>query len=458
VTDATTSATATPAPPTAAGPAGQAGSPDIPSGAGSAEGAYPWGLYFHVIIVSFIGGLVVLGWFVLYEALNKLIWENGFVADNAWMFPVICIPFSLLVGLLVKYAKAPSNLDGSMLDSLTGDVMHLKWKDLPQTVATSLASLFSGAVLGPEGAIGNIAGKVAALYCDLLHIPADRRPKLVFASVSSGYNGLLENPIFAAVLGTEVAETKKQGLSTLPASLIGGAVGYGIFLILGEAGFLGFLHLPPVGDYVWWYALLMVPLALAGLVLALLTAVFMRIATGFFARFKERVVLRAVIAGVVFSAVGLFAPVMMFAGETQVATVIGDAAGYGIAVLLLMAVGKLALMAVGFRSGFLGGPTFPLIFASVSVALALNLAIPGVPVAIFVAGIMAGAVYVLFRTPLMVVLLTGFMLDEGATMMALIVLAIATVMIVTPPLQKRIAARRTCPQRRPGTSPAETGM
>ena len=36
----------------------------------------------------------------------------------------------------------------------------------------------------------------------------------------------------------------------------------------------------------------------------------------------------------------------------------------------------------------------------------------------------------------MVVLLTGFMLDDGPTMVALIVLAIATVMIVTPPVQR----------------------
>ena len=127
-------------------------------------------------------------------------------------------------------------------------------------------------MLGPEGAIGNIASKIAALYCDLLRIPADRRPQLVFASVASGYNGLLENPVFAAVLGTEIAETKKQGLSTLPASLIGGAVGYAIFLLLHETGFLGFLHLPKVESYTLWYALLMVPLALGGLVLALLTA------------------------------------------------------------------------------------------------------------------------------------------------------------------------------------------
>lgn len=416
--------------------------PDLPSGAGPAEASYPWGLYLHVIAVSFLGGFLVLGWFVLYEVLNKLIWENGYVAGHAWMFAVVCLPFSLVVGILVRYAKAPSNLDGSILDSLTGDVVHLRWKDLPQTAATSLASLFSGAVLGPEGAIGNIASKIAALYCDLLDVPADRRPKLVFASVSSGYNGLLENPIFAAVLGTEVAETKQQGLSTLPASLIGGAIGYGIFLVLHEVGFLGFLHLPPVQSYTLWYALLMVPLALIGLVLALFTAVFMRAATGFFGRFKEHVVLRALLAGAIFSVVGVLAPVMMFSGETQVQTVIKDAAGYGFALLLVMAVAKLALLAVGFRSGFLGGPTFPLIFASTSVALALNLVFPGIPVAILVAGIMAGAVYALFRTPLMVVLLTGFMLDEGATMMALIVLAVATVMIVTPPLQKRIAARQ----------------
>ena len=154
-------------------------------------------------------------------------------------------------------------------------------------------------------------------------------------------------------------------------------------------------------------------------------------------------VLRALVAGVIFSVVGVLAPVMMFSGETQVQTVIKDAAGYGVAVLLVMALGKLALLSVGFRSGFLGGPTFPLIFASTSVALALNLAFPSVPVAIFVAGVMAGAVYALFRTPLMVVLLTGFMLDEGATMMALIVLAVATVMIVMPPLQKLMATRQT---------------
>ena len=322
--------------------------------AATATAPYPRGLYLHVIVVSLIGGFAVMGWFVVYEWLNKLIWDNELRHRHAWMFAVICLPFSLLVGLLVKYAKAPSNLDGSILDSLTGDVSHLKWKDLPATVATSLASLFSGAVLGPEGAIGNIASKIAAMYCDLFRIPADRRPKLIFGSVASGYNGLLENPVFTAVLGTEVAETSR-GLSTLPASLIGGGVGYGVFLLLHEAGFANFLHLPPCTSFRLLDAFVMVPLALLGLVLAVLTAAFMKAAEAFFGRLKERVVLRALVAGAIFSVVGVFAPVVMFSGETQVQTVIKGAAGYGVAVLLVMAVAKLALLAWGSRAGSSAG-------------------------------------------------------------------------------------------------------
>jgi H+/Cl- antiporter ClcA len=409
-------------------------------------------LYLHVVVVSVVGGFAVLAWFVLYEWLNKRLWDNGFVTSHAWMFPVICLPLSFAVGLLVKYTKAPSNLDGSILDSLTGDVAHLDWKRLPATVAQSLVSLFSGAVLGPEGAIGNIASKIAAAYCDLFRIPAEQRGKLVFASVASGYNGLLENPVFAAVLGAEVAETKEKGLATMPASLIGGGVGYGVFLLLHETGFVNFLHLPPVHSFRLLDALIMVPLALIGLVLAILTGLFMRIAQALFGRIREKVIVRALLAGLVFSAVGLFAPVVMFSGETQVQTVIKGAAGYGVALLLVMAVGKLALLSVGFKSGFLGGPTFPLIFASTSVALALNIVFTGIPVAILVGGIMAAAVYALFRTPLMVALLTGFMLDANASLLALIVIALATVMIVMPPLQRRIAARQA--QHRSGRAAA----
>ena len=55
------------------------------------------------------------------ENVNRLIWENDFVTANRWMFPVICLPFSLFVGLLVKYRHAPTTLDESLLDEFQRD-------------------------------------------------------------------------------------------------------------------------------------------------------------------------------------------------------------------------------------------------------------------------------------------------------------------------------------------------
>ena len=359
--------------PAAAGAAATSGGP--PAG----EASWSRFLYVHVVVTALAGGFAVLGWFALYEWLNKKLWDNGFVAAHHWMFPVICLPLSLVVGLLVKYFKAPSNLDGSMLDSLTGDTSHLRWKNLPVTVVQSLVSLFSGAVLGPEGAIGQISSKIAAFYCDVFGIPSRDRPKLVFTSVASAYNGLLESPVFTAVLGTEVAPDKTAWLATLPATLIGGGIGYGIFMLVGSSGFADFLHLPPVSHYVALDMVYVVLLALVGIVLAVLTGLFMRAAARLFGRLQERIVTRALLAGVIFSVVGYFAPLVMFSGESQSKTLIANAATYGVALLLLIAVAKLALLAVGFKSGFLGGPTFPLIFASTAVALALSIVFPGIP-------------------------------------------------------------------------------
>ena len=59
--------------------------------------AQPVHPYVHVVVVAVIGAVAVLAWLVVFETLNKLIWENAFVVANPWMFPVICLPFSLLV-------------------------------------------------------------------------------------------------------------------------------------------------------------------------------------------------------------------------------------------------------------------------------------------------------------------------------------------------------------------------
>jgi len=398
--------------------------------------------YVHVVVVSVIGGVSVLVWIKLFETMNRLVWENDFVTSNRWMFPVICLPMSLVVGLLVKYRHAPTTLDDSILDSMSGDTSAIDWRKLPVTIVMSWVSLLSGAVLGQEGGIGGIATKIAVLYAEKVGIPAEQRSLLVFSTLASAYNGLIANPLFAGVLGTELISDPETRTKGLPANLIGGSIGYLIFFAAGSSGLQNYLHLAPSQAIKPIDVPLAIVFGLLGLILAIIAGGLFRIAARFFGTFKGREVERALVAGVVFSVVGVVAPILLFSGETQIRTISADPAQYGVALLVAMALVKLALLAVAFKSGFLGGATFPAIFASVCVALAISLLFPGVRSDVIIGGIMAGFLVVLFKAPFMVILLTVVMLQANVELTALIVLAVAAVLIVQPYLLAAISSRR----------------
>jgi H+/Cl- antiporter ClcA len=423
--------------------------PEVSEAVTAARPVHP---YVHVVVVAAIGAVSVLAWLVVYTEVTKLLWQNDFVTSNPWMFPVICLPFSLLVGLLVKYRNAPTNLGESMLDSLAGDVSKIDWRSLPINALMAWVSLFSGAVLGPEGGIGGIASKIAGLYGEKVAIPVEQRSRLVFSTVASAYNGLVANPLFTGVLGSELIKDPEAKARNLPATLIGGSIGYLIFFAAGTSGLDNYLHLDPTQAFQPIDVVLVVVFGLLGLGLALLSGGLFRAASAVFGRFEGREVERALVAGVVFSVIGVFAPILLFSGETQIQTVVADAAGYGALTLLAMAVVKLALLSVAFKSGFLGGPTFPAIFASVCVALAIGQLLPGVRVDVIIGGIMAGFLVVLFKAPFMVILLTAVMLQAGPELTALIVLAVAAVMIVLPYVMAAVASRQATRGATPGAT------
>ena len=403
--------------------------------------AHPIHPYVHVVIVAVLGAVSILAWLIAFEVVNKLLWENDFVLANRWMFPVICLPFSLVVGLLVKYRHAPTNLDESMLDSLSGDVSKIEWRRLPINILAAWVSLFSGAVIGPEGGIGGISAKIGALYNEKVGIPAEHRSEVVFSTLASAYNGLIANPLFTGVLATELTRDLAVRAKNMPANLIGGAIGFLVFYAAGSTGIVDYLDLPASTTYSLWSVVLVVVFGLVGLVLAVIAGAFMRVSAAFFGRFAGREVERALVAGVLFSVVGVVAPIVLFSGETQIHTVVADPASYGPGVLVAMALVKLALLSVAFKAGFLGGPTFPAIFAATCVALAANLLFPGLPIDVLIAGTMAGFLTVLFKAPFMVILLTASMLAASPLLIALIVLAVATVLVTQPYLLAAIGAR-----------------
>ena len=329
-----------------------------------------------------------------------------------------------------------------MLDSLAGDVSKIDWRRLPVAIVMPLVSLFSGAVLGPEGGIGGISSKLAAMYNEKVGIPVEHRPQLVFSTVASAYNGLIANPLFTGVLGSELIHDPDARARTLPANLIGGAIGYLIFI---SARAVRPRQLPAPDRHPAARALdvvLVVLFGLLGLGLALIAGAFFRVAAAVFGRFEGREVERALAAGVVFSVVGVFAPIVLFSGETQVQTVVADPAKYGAARADPDGARQAGAAVGGVQEWLLRRTDVPGIFASVCVALAISLMLPGIRTDVLIGGVMAGFLTVLFKAPFMVILLTVVMLQASPEVTALIVLAVAAVLIVQPYILAAIAARQ----------------
>ena len=75
----------------------------------------------------------------------------------------------------------------------------------------------------------------------------EHRSRLVFSTIASAYNGLIANPLFTGVLGTELIQDPESRSRNLPANLIGGAIGYFVFFAVGSTGLQDYLNLAPRG-------------------------------------------------------------------------------------------------------------------------------------------------------------------------------------------------------------------
>jgi H+/Cl- antiporter ClcA len=158
---------------------------------------------------------------------------------------------------------------------------------------------------------------------------------------------------------------------------------------------------------------------------------------------------RIVAAGVVIGIVGYFVPEAMFAGETQVFAMVHNPASYGVLALLGLGILKLILLALSFKSGYLGGPTFPTLFACTMFGLAMNILFPAVPVGICVLTIEVAAFTLASGAPLTMILLVAVVGTADTFTVALLVLGSAVALMVAGALKQLRAGRAA----RTGTTP-----
>ncbi len=399
----------------------------------------------QLLALALIVGAFAVAWLVVYEEGNHLIWNNSFVASNRWMIPVGVVFFSLLVGLVQKHLHASNVVDGGIDEALKAEDVAT-YKNFWGTLFSSLFSLWSGASVGPEGPLGFLAVQISQWIAARLKFQKHGALVASLAGMSSAYNGIVGNPVFASLLAVE-ASGAKGGLAVLAPTLVSGTVGFLLFALLGVKPFAGFLDVGSVSAITLPWVIWAIVLGLVGVLLALYTAVVLRVSGRAMAVFKDRVILRALAAGIVIGAVCYFIPNLMFSGESVIQGIVANPAETGLAMLLLMALLKPPLLALSLKGGYLGGPIFPTLFASTMIGLAISLVAPGVPLAILVMCPAAGVITLLLRAPLTAILLVALLTAAGATptMLGLITVSAATALLVGMFMQKRRAGREVQP-------------
>jgi H+/Cl- antiporter ClcA len=355
--------------------------------------------------------------------------------------------FSLLVGLVQKYLRAPTVINGGAFESMKGgDHEKTDYTTFPGALLSSFFSLLSGASVGPEGPLAFLVQDITAWMSEKLKVAEESKLGLSMAALASAYNGIVGSPLFTGVLATEFQVGGKElGIAFLAWNLLAGVIGYFFFTLLGLPVFAKYIPFTPISSLKPEYALYAILLGLVGALVTLLIAASFQVFGRVMGRFGERVVLRIMVAGVVIAIVGYFFPEVRFAGETQIFPMIQNPAQFGVGLLLLFALLKILLLGLSFKSGYLGGPTFPTLFSCTMVAMALSLIFPAIPVSILVLCIEAAAVSLLLSAPLAAILLVAVIGTADPYLVALMCLSTVTSMFVGFGV-KRLMARRAVDQ------------
>lgn len=403
----------------------------------------------QIVIVALISAAFAVVWFASVSILNTIFWNNGFVTANRWMIPVLVLVFTFLVGLCGKYLRAPNAIYGGMKEELTGGGQP-DYSTFPGALLTSFFSLLSGASVGPEGPLTTLVAQIAAWLGTKLKIAEQTMFGFVFAGLASALNGLIGNPLFSALLATELEKGDNKGaLQFLAWNLAAGAIGYIFFALIGFPAFASSIPFAPINVLMPGYALYAVALGIVGVLLAL----FIGISFQAFGRvmdriFKDRFLERIMVGGVIIAIVAYFLPELMFSGEAQIHPIIANPAAYGVLLLLAFAILKVLLLALSFKSGYLGGPIFPTLFASTMVALALSLLFPSVPVTLLFTCIVAATITLVLDAPLAAILLTVTVATTSTYELGYLALATATALLLGGAIKRRMtqrAARRAEP-------------
>lgn len=321
---------------------------------------------------------------------------------------------TLLCALVVSVSGGRP-FDMGMAEAEYDNEGRMDYRRLPAGIVFSLASLFSGAAVGPEAPLTDISGGIGTWVADRLRLEPGHVKIMAYAGVAGAFGAFFGAAPVGALLAAELISPKSMNLSRLDLAtgLAAGSVGYVTFIALGGEQISSMMNFPAFAEPRIADMALAVAVGAVGGLVGLIYGLGMlktRVATQ---SLRSKPWLAALAGGVPLAAAAAFAPYLMFSGQAETPKVIANAATLGILVLLGLGLGKLALSVWSLSTAFFGGPIFPMIFAGTCFGLALNLAVPGIPQGVAVMAFVSGMAVSAMVAPLSVTIFLSLIADPS---------------------------------------------
>ena len=304
-------------------------------------------------------------------------------------------------------------------------VGRIEYRHLPAAMAFSLASLWSGAVIGPEAALIDLNGAIGTWVADRLKMTPEQVRTLAYAGVAGAFGAFFGAAPVGALLAAELISPKAVSISRtqIVAGLASGAAGWVVYSQLGGQAISPILSFAPSTVVTLTDLAIAVPLGVVGCLVGLVYGNAMLQLRVRLQPLRARPWLAALAGGSVIGATALLAPGLLFSGQEQTPALMSSASSYGVVALIGIGLAKLALNVWTLSTAYFGGPIFPAIFAGTSFGLAVNLLLPVIPQHVAVLGIVAGLVVSAAVAPLSVTVFLSLIVDPSLTS----VIAIAAV-------------------------------
>lgn len=375
--------------------------------------------FWLTVALSAIVGLIsagsVLAFLALEHLATTLVWghhetptgwfSGGFVAIGALLVG------GLVVGLLRKYWHL-DGVDPNFVDELIEGNVPLGHG--VRLGLLGLASLVSGAAIGPEAPLGSLGASIGtgvadrAAKGDTSEDRAVLTEDLSYSGISAVFGALTSFTFTGPIMAMETRHARFTGSlrRTLP-GVVSATTALAVIYPLIGSPFLDVFDLGTTKLKVAWIGWAVVYGAI-GAAVGLIAAVALGVSKAASKRVGNPVA-RSVMGGAVIAAIGFALPLTLFSGRGELQPIIDHGTDLGIGLLLAVIVGKLIAFAISMRWGFFGGPIFPVFFIASVVAVLISGPLGDVPLAVSIPATAAGAAATLMPMPLMVIVFATMM-------------------------------------------------